>query len=100
MTYEMMVGLSVSDDAVYQHYREAMTPLLQQHGGGFRYDFVVSKVLKAETDAEINRVFAIYFRDRESRDAFFSHPEYRAVRDRYFSTSVKHTTLLAEYERP
>lgn len=31
MVHEMMVALCVTDEAGYQQYREAMTPLLQAH---------------------------------------------------------------------
>ena len=99
MAYEMMVGLTVRDDAVYRQYREAMTPLLEEHGGGFRYDFVVSDVLKTQADHPINRVFAIYFRDRAAKDAFFDHADYKQVRARFFDASVGGTTILSEYER-
>ncbi len=57
----MMVGLTVTDDALYQQYREAMAPLLAAHGGGFRYDFTIAKVLKSASEHPINRVFAIGF---------------------------------------
>ena len=33
MTYEMLVGLTVTDDASYQRYRIGMTPLLHAIGG-------------------------------------------------------------------
>lgn len=99
MSYEMMVGLTVSDSQVYQEYRENMRPLLEAHGGGFRFDFVVEKVLKTEAEHPINRVFAIYFRDRPSMEAFFSHPDYKEIKSRYFEKSVKGTTIISEYQR-
>ena len=99
MAYEIMVGLTVSDDKVYQEYRDAMAPILSQYGGGFRFDFVVSKVLKTESNHEINRVFAIYFASLESRNAFFSHPDYKIIKSKYFERSVTGTTIIAEYAR-
>ncbi len=99
MAFEMIVGLTVSDDAAYQSYRDAMTPLLNAEGGGFRYDFVVSKVLKSAAPHVINRVFAIYFKDAASKDAFFAKPEYKAIRARHFEHSVTGTTVIAEYVR-
>ncbi|EAR61344.1 hypothetical protein MED92_11474 [Oceanospirillum sp. MED92] len=44
--YEMLVGLEVTDDQIYQSYREAMRPILEFYGGEFGYDFRVSEVLK------------------------------------------------------
>ena len=99
MTHEMMVGLTVTDDAVYQQYREAMAPLLAAHGGGFRYDFRVSEVLKSASDHPINRVFAIYFANEAQRDEFFANPEYRAIKARFFERSVAGTTIFGAYER-
>lgn len=99
MAYEMMVGLDVNDDVLYSQYREAMTPILATYGGGFRYDFKVSEILKNEEARPINRVFAIFFRDRPSMAAFFSDPEYLKTKERYFAPSVKAITVIAEYER-
>lgn len=74
--YEMMVGLKVINDEVYQNYREAMKPILETFGGGFRYDFKIAETLKSETDDPINRVFAIYFSSEEMMEKFFSHEDY------------------------
>ena len=72
MAYEMLVGLHVTNDEMYQAYREKMTPVLVESGGGFGYDFRISEVLKRQTDNEINRVFTIYFPDKEAMQQFFS----------------------------
>ena len=76
MALEMLVGLNVVDDEVYQSYRDEMTPILKSYGGGFGYDFRVSEVLKSKTDAPINRVFTIYFSNEDSMNSFFSNDEY------------------------
>ena len=55
MVYEMLVGLHVTNDEMYQAYREKMTPILIECGGGFGYDFRISEILKSQTDGEINR---------------------------------------------
>lgn len=100
MAWEMMVGLFVSDPEVYRQYRDAMRPLLESvGGGGFRYDFEVARTLKSEADHDINRVFAIYFADRESKDRFFSNPDYVRIRADLFQKAVRGSTILAGYER-
>ncbi|MFY9341159.1 MAG: DUF1330 domain-containing protein [Planctomycetota bacterium] len=99
MTHELMVGLTVTDDATYQQYRDAMAPLLAAHGGGFRYDFTIAKVLKSASDHAINRVFAIYFASRAQCDAFFAHPDYLAIKARYFTRAVAGTTIFGAWER-
>ena len=98
MAFEMLVGLDVTDDEGYQKYRAAMSPVLAQHGGGFRYDFRIGEVLRSETNDRINRVFTIHFSDRDARERFFSHPEYKKIRAEFFESSVGATTLIAEYE--
>jgi len=95
--FERLVGLQVNDEKVYQEYREAMMPILKQHGGGFSYDFKVSEVLISSSEHPINRVFTIYFPDESSSDAFFSHPEYAKIKEKYFNKSVQCTTLIADY---
>jgi len=99
MAAERLVALFVSDDELYQQYREGMFPILQRYGGGFGYDFKVSDVLKSEVDEPINRVFTIFFKDEESLDAFFSDEEYLEVRNRYYEPSVTATTVISKYER-
>ncbi|ALU42322.1 DUF1330 domain-containing protein [Pseudoalteromonas rubra] len=99
MVYEYLVGLAVSDDAVYTQYRAAMKPILSQYHGGFGYDFIVSEVLKSETSALINRVFTIHFPSKEASERFFSDEDYLKVKARYFDSSVTHTTIISEYDK-
>jgi uncharacterized protein (DUF1330 family) len=73
--FEMLVGLEVSNNDIYDQYRAAMTPILNRFGGEFGYDFKVSEVLKSEDNEEINRVFIIRISDEQSKDAFFNNDE-------------------------
>ena len=100
MAYERHVGLTVKDEAGYQSYREAMTPLLTACGGKFRFDFLVSKTLKSEGAADINRVFVLWFPDRATKERFFADPAYLAIRAKYYEPSVKAATTIAEFETP
>ena len=99
MSYEMIVGLQVSNEEKYADYRAAMKPLLDKVNGGFRYDFKVSDVLKNDEGRPINRVFAIYFESKSKKDQFFSDPAYLKVKETFFESSVEATTLISEYER-
>jgi uncharacterized protein (DUF1330 family) len=94
------IAKQVDDDATYQRYREAMTPLLHGHGGSFGYDFVVSRVLQSETARPINRVFTIRFADRGHAEAMFSDPRYLAVRAQLFAPPVSAVTQLAAFDEP
>ena len=88
-----LYGLEVKDDAGYARYRQEMTPILARYGGGFGCDFVVAQVLVGP-NPRINRVFAIAFPDRGSRERFFADPQYRAVRARWFEPSVGAVEVL------
>ena len=99
MTYETMVGLTVTDDDGYTKYRNAMAPLLAAHGGGFRYDFTIDKVLQSASEHPINRVFAIYFGSKAQMAAFFANPDYQAIKAKYFQPAVAGTTIFGSYER-
>ena len=99
MAHELMVGLTVIDEATYRQYRDAMAPLLAAHGGGFRYDFTIAKVLRSASDHPINRVFAIYFGSKKQKDAFFANAEYLEIKGRFFERSVKGTTIFGAYDR-
>ena len=98
MSYEMVVGLQIKDDKMYSKYREAMTPLLKEHGGGFRYDFKIDQVLKNAEDRPINRVFTIHFKNKEMMNTFFSSERYKIIRESYFDQSVAEKTIISEYE--
>ncbi|VAV84063.1 hypothetical protein MNBD_DELTA01-706 [hydrothermal vent metagenome] len=99
MSYEIIVGLEVTDDKKYSAYREAIAPLLNRHSGGFSYDFKISEVLKNQEDRPINRVFLLRFEDKAGMDAFFSNPEYKKIKAELFENSVKAITIIAGYER-
>lgn len=95
---EMLVALDVADNDGYQAYRDAMSPLLERMGGGFRYDFTIDKTLKSSAGHPINRVFTISFPDGEARDQFFGDETYCDIKKRLFESSVRGTTIIAEYE--
>ncbi len=98
MKYEKMMGLEILDDDLYARYRAAMLPILQAHGGGFRYDFKVAETLKNYEGRAINRVFALYCDSKERMDAFFSNADYLKVKAEFFVKSVGDTTILSEYD--
>ena len=95
--FEYLVGLNVTNDEVYQQYREAMIPILKTFDGGFNYDFKIAEVLKKQTEDDINRVFTIYFPSKQDADDFFSDKEYLKVKENYFEKSVKSITIIAGY---
>ena len=99
MAIESLVGLNVVDEKAYQSYRDEIMPILKSYGGGFGYDFKVAKVLKSLTEAPINRVFTIYFSNKDSMNSFFSNPEYLTIKQKHFEKAVTDTTIIATYER-
>ncbi len=98
MTHERVVALAVADPGLYAQYRAEMTPLLEAAGGGFRYDFEVSRDLKPDGDPTINRVFVISFPSKAAMDAFFADPNYKEIRARLFTKAVARTISIAEYD--
>lgn len=92
----LLVALEVTDEEKYARYRTEMLPFLARYGGGFGFDFEVSKVLKSESGHRINRVFSVSFPDREACDRFFADPDYTAVRAAWFEPSVASTTILGK----
>ena len=94
----IIFGLEVRDEPIYRRYRDGMAPLLEGHGGAFGYDFIVSHVLKSETEAPINRVFTMVFPERSAAERFFSDPAYRAVRAELFDSSVGAVTKIGSYD--
>ncbi|MCJ8338146.1 MAG: DUF1330 domain-containing protein [Pseudomonadales bacterium] len=97
MRCELLVGLNVTDAEQYRKYREAMTPLLKKHHGGFRYDFWVNETLKSETSNVINRDFVIYFKDKNCKELFFNNTDYLLIKKNYYQGAVAATTILSEY---
>ncbi len=94
------MALNVVDADLYAKYRAAMTPLLEAHGGSFGIDLWVAEVLRAPGPKPFNRLFTIVFPSEERREAFFSNPEYRAVRKAFFEPSVSAATELGRLTRP
>ncbi len=97
---ETLMALNVVDADRYAKYRAAMTPLLEAHGGSFGLDLWVAEVLRAPIPAPFNRLFTICFPSTERREAFFSNPEYLAIRKSLFEPSVSATTNLGQLARP
>ena len=99
MAYELLIGLHVTDEAGYQAYRDAMRPILESYGGGFRYDFQISETLASQANHKINRLFTIYFKDKAARNGFFNDPAYKKVRAKHFTPSVAGSTVIGTLEK-
>ncbi|WP_057831406.1 DUF1330 domain-containing protein [Colwellia sp. TT2012] len=99
MSHEILVGLNVLDDLIYEDYRTAMKPMLADYQGRFGYDFKVSQVLISEGNTDINRVFTLNFTNKEKMDGFFSDPQYLLVKEKFFIKSVGSATIISSYEK-
>ena len=95
--FESLIGIHVSDEQGYNDYRAGMTPLLEAHGGYFRYDFRVNEMLKGDAQDPFNRVFVISFPDEETMNEFFANEQYKAVRNAHFDRSVRSFGRIASY---
>ena len=97
---ETLMALNVVDADLYAKYRAAMTPLLEAHGGSFGLDLWVAEVLRAPPEQKpFNRMFTIIFPSQERREAFFSNPDYLAIRKKLFEPSVAAATNLGHLTR-
>lgn len=96
--HSRLYAAHVVDEATYQRYRAAMTPILHAHGGAFRYDFTVDRTLITQAAHPINRVFLIGFPSRAAADALFSDPRYLEVRHALFTPSVSAITEIASID--
>ncbi len=99
MAIEMLDGLNIIEEESYNLYRKEIMPILSRYGGGFGYDFKISEVLKSGAEEPINRVFTIFFPNKDSKNSFFSNDEYLRIKQRHFEKSVSNTTIIATYER-
>ena len=95
---EILIGICVTNEETYTAYRAHMSPLLSARGGSFGVDVRVAEVLKNPGTEPFNRLFTIRFPTLAAHDAFFSDPEYLAVRQRYFEPSVAHSMRFGRYE--
>jgi len=95
---ERLMGLDVADHDGYKAYRDAMSPLLERIGGGFRYDFTIAETLRNSAGHEINRLFVIHFPNRQAQDRFLDDEAYREIRGRLFDPSVRAATILGVWE--
>ena len=98
MSFEMTVGLVVVNPKLYSLYRNEMMPLLEEAGGRFRYDFEVARVLRSESDAEINRAFVLQFPNQARKERFFADARYLEIRSRLFEPAVTAIVLISEAE--
>lgn len=100
MAYDQLIAMNVTDEAGYARYRAAMTPLLHEFGGTFRYDFRIAETLQSETDHPITRVFILSFPDASRREAFFADERYLDIRRRHFDGAVGEFTRIGGVTAP
>lgn len=98
MAFERIMGIEVTDEVMYQLYRDAMTPILKTFGGSFGFDFKIEEVLRSKTSNKINRVFTLAFASQLDMESFFSDPNYLIVKDTYFNKSVNSVTVIALHQ--
>jgi uncharacterized protein (DUF1330 family) len=98
--YELLVGLDVTDEAMYATYRREMRPVLDAFGGRFEYDFTIDATLQSRAEHPINRLFVLSFPSQQAREGFFADPAYQTIRTRCFKPSVAAATIIATWHHP
>jgi len=77
MAAYIVAQLKVNDPALFQRYREAVTPLVDRFGGRYRVRGGELEVL--EGDWPYPRLTIIEFQSRAAARQFFDSPEYRKI---------------------
>jgi uncharacterized protein (DUF1330 family) len=95
--YEIIVGMTIDDEASYQRYRNGMTPILESMGGFFRYDMRVGELIQGDADDPFNRIFILSFPDEATSARFFDEPSYKAVRTKHYDGAVRSHLVIASY---
>ena len=96
--YEILIGMTVDDEAGYTNYRAGMTPILESMGSFFRYDMRVSELLKGDHTDPFNRLFLMSFPDKATSDRFFADAEYQRVKQEHFVDAVRSYIEIARFE--
>lgn len=98
--YEMLVGLEITNDEIYEEYRDHMKPILIKYKGGFRVDFKLDRILLNDSENQkLNRLFIIYFESKTYMEDFFANSDYLKVKKKFFDDSVGEIEIISEYLR-
>jgi uncharacterized protein (DUF1330 family) len=77
MAAYLVAQLKIHDPAMFQRYREAVTPLIERFGGRYRARGGELEVLEGEWPYP--RVTIIEFQSRAAARRFHDSPEYRKI---------------------
>ena len=77
MAAYIVAQFKVHDPAMFQRYREAVTPLVDRFGGRFRVRGGELDVL--EGDWPLPRLVVIEFQSRDAARLFYDSPEYQKI---------------------
>ena len=77
MAAYIVAQLKVHDPAMFERYREALTPLVDRFGGRYRVRGGELEVL--EGDWPLPRLVIIEFQSRDAARLFYDSPEYRQI---------------------
>ena len=89
----IVAQLKVHDQAMFQRYRDAVTPLVDRFGGRYRVRGGELEVL--EGDWPFPRLTIIEFQSRNAARLFFDSPEYRKIQP-LREKSADGTVVIAE----
>jgi uncharacterized protein (DUF1330 family) len=73
----IVAQLKVHDPAMFQRYREAVTPLIDRFGGRYRVRGGELEVL--EGDWPLPRLVIIEFQSQDAARLFYESPEYQQI---------------------
>jgi len=88
VSYQVLVGVNVLDEAKFSEYLTAVEPLLSTHNGMFCYDYSVHKERHAVVSGNINRVLKFEFADKCNMEKFFTDRCYLKTRGRHVLKAI------------
>ena len=98
MSKTVVLGLSVTNQEMYQEYREKLDPVLKEVGAKVILDVEVGNVRINPTETNFNRLIFIKFNNAESMKLLNEHPTYLSLKNSLFVPSVKQTVPLAKFD--
>ena len=77
MTAYVIAQLTVTDPEGFEAYRQAVSPVIEAHGG--RFLVRGSTVSSLEGEAGRPRIIVLEFPDKATAEGFYNSPEYQGI---------------------
>ena len=96
MAAYLIANLDIHDPALFQQYREQVTPVIEKFGG--RYLVRGGEAVSKEGNLGLKRLVVLEFPDMNAAEAFYSSPEYQPVLDLRLRSANTSLVLVPGYD--